>query len=217
MSTEYGEVRSTKHSQWIARAYFRPRINRRPFADDIFKCIFLNENEWILPRISLKFVARVRINNIPALVHIMAWRRKGDKPLSEPMMVSLPTHICVARPQWFKVGHFAPVSPFWPKEVSLCPNLYAMLYSLQWRHNERDGVSNHQHHDWLLNCLFGRRSKKTSKIHVTGLYAGNSPVNGEPAQRACNAENVSISWRHRVRFRLDKTHRVNYMYHVCLS
>ena len=83
----------------------RPRLNRRPFAADIFKCIFLNENEWILPRISLKFVPKVRINNIPALVQIMAWRRPGDKPLSEPMMVSLLTHICVTRPQWFK-NHF---------------------------------------------------------------------------------------------------------------
>ena len=47
----------------------RPRLNRRPFADDILKCIFFNENEWILPRISLKFVPKVRINNIPALVY----------------------------------------------------------------------------------------------------------------------------------------------------
>ena len=50
--------------------------------------------------ISLKFVPRVPINNIPVLVQIMAWRRLGDKPLSEPMMDSLPTHICVTRPQW---------------------------------------------------------------------------------------------------------------------
>ena len=78
----------------------RPRPNRRHFADDIFKCIFENENEWIWPRISLKFVPKVRINNIPALVQIMAWRRPGDKPLSEPMMVRLPTHIRVTRPQW---------------------------------------------------------------------------------------------------------------------
>ena len=77
----------------------RQRVNRRPFADDIFKCIFLNENEWILPRISLKFVPKVRINNIPALVQIMAWHWPGDKPLAEPMMVSLLTHICVTRPQ----------------------------------------------------------------------------------------------------------------------
>ena len=82
----------------------RPRLNRRPFADDIFKCIFLIENEWILPRISLKFVPKVPINNIPALVQIMAWRRSGDKPLSEPMMVSLLTHICVTRPQWVRAS-----------------------------------------------------------------------------------------------------------------
>ena len=74
--------------------------NRRHFADDIFKCIFLNENVWIPTKISLKFVPKGPINNIPALVQIMAWRRPGDKPLSEPMMVSFPTHICVARPQW---------------------------------------------------------------------------------------------------------------------
>ena len=80
----------------------RPRQNGRHFADDILKCIFLNENAWISLKISLKFVPKVRINNIPALVQIMAWRRPGDKPLSEPMMVSLLTHICVTRPQWVK-------------------------------------------------------------------------------------------------------------------
>ena len=80
----------------------RPRLNRRPFADDIFKCIFLNENEWVLLRISLKFVPKVRINNIPASVQIMAWRLPGDKPLSKPMMVSLLTHISVTRAQWVK-------------------------------------------------------------------------------------------------------------------
>ena len=80
----------------------RPRRDRRHFADDIFKCVFLNENEWTSPRISLKFVHKVRINNIPSLVQIMARRRPGDKSLSEPMVVSLPTHICVTRPQWVK-------------------------------------------------------------------------------------------------------------------
>ena len=80
----------------------RPRHNRRHFADDIFKCIFLNENVWITIKISLKFAPKGPINNIPALVQIMAWRRPGDKPLSEPMWVSLPTHICVTRSQWVK-------------------------------------------------------------------------------------------------------------------
>ena len=68
---------------------------------------------------------------------------------------------------------------------------------LQWRHNEHDSVSNHQPHDCLLNRLFGRRSKKTSKLRVTGLCAGNSPGTGEfPAQMASNADNVSIWWHH---------------------
>ena len=80
----------------------RPRQNRRHFADDIFTYIFLNENVWIPIKISLKFVSKSPINNIPALVQIMAWRRPGDKPLSEPMMFSLTTHTCVTRPQWVK-------------------------------------------------------------------------------------------------------------------
>ena len=78
----------------------RPRQNGRHFADDIFKWIFLNENVWIPIKISLKFVPQGPINNIPTLVQIMVWRRPGDKPLSGPMMVTLPTHICVTRPQW---------------------------------------------------------------------------------------------------------------------
>ena len=82
----------------------RPRHNGRHFADDIFKCIFLNENASIAIKISLKFVPKGPINNIPALVQIMAWRRPGDKPLSEPMMVSLLTHICVTQPQWVKAS-----------------------------------------------------------------------------------------------------------------
>ena len=78
----------------------RPRQNGRLFADDIFTRIFLNENVWISVKISLKFVLNGSINNIPALVQITAWRWPGDKPLSEPMMGRLPTHICVTRPQW---------------------------------------------------------------------------------------------------------------------
>ena len=69
--------------------------------------------------------------------------------------------------------------------------------ALLWRHNERDGVWNHQPHDCLLSRLFRHRSKKTSKLRVTGLCVGNSPVTGEcPAQRASVAENISIWWHH---------------------
>ena len=83
------------------RNTLRPRQNGH-FADDVFKCIFLNENASIAIKISLKFVPKGPINNIPILVQIMAWCRPGDKPLSEPMMVSLLTHICVTRPHWVK-------------------------------------------------------------------------------------------------------------------
>ena len=84
----------------------RPRQNGRHFPEDIFKCIFLNENAWISIKISLKFVPKGPINKIPALVQIMAWRRSGDKPLSEPIMVSLLTHICVTQLQWAKYHDF---------------------------------------------------------------------------------------------------------------
>ena len=96
------------HDSWDARGPHlptwidtsRPRQNVRHFTDDIFKCIFVNENVWNSLKFSLKFLPKVRIDNIPALLQIMAWRRPGDKPLSELMMVSLPTHICVTQPQW---------------------------------------------------------------------------------------------------------------------
>ena len=56
-------------------------------ADDIFKCIFSNENDRIPIQISLKLVAKIPIDNKLALVQVTAWRRTGDKPLSEPMMI----------------------------------------------------------------------------------------------------------------------------------
>ena len=65
----------------------RPRQYGRHFTDDIFRCIFLNENVWIPIKISLNFVSKGPINNIPAFVQKMAWHQPGDKPLSEPMMV----------------------------------------------------------------------------------------------------------------------------------
>ena len=71
----------------------RLRQNDCHFPDDIFKFIFVNENAWISIEIPLKFVPMCQMNNIPTLVHIMAWCQSGDKPLSAPMMVSLLTHI----------------------------------------------------------------------------------------------------------------------------
>ena len=79
----------------------RPRQNGRHSRDYIVKCIFLNKNVYISTKISLEFFPKGPISKSPALVHIMAWRRPGDKPLSEPMMVSLRLHICATRRQWF--------------------------------------------------------------------------------------------------------------------
>ena len=74
---------------------------------------------------------------------------------------------------------------------------YPRIVQLWWRHNGHHNVSNHQPHDRLLNRLFRRRSKKTSKLRITGLCAGKSPWTGEfPAQMSSNAWNVSIWWRH---------------------
>ena len=91
---------------------------------------------------------------------------------------------------------------------------------LQWRHNGRDSVSNHQPHDCLLNLLFRRRSKKTSTLRVTGLCSVNSPLTGEiPAQMARNTENVSFWWRHHEYFRRmrrlgSQIFRTDYLYWV---
>ena len=138
----------------------RPRQHGRHFADDTFKRIFLNENVRISIKNSLKFVPKGPINNIPALVQIMAWRRPGDKPLSEAMMVSLLTHICVTRPQWVNrcviLLHLAtvrcPVLPWWQLTLicedvnTLCKNkiiwglsygytsFYAIAMNVFWTH-----------------------------------------------------------------------------------
>ena len=72
------------------------------FEDYIFKCIFLNENPRISIHISLKFVPKGPINNNPSLVQIIAWRRAGDKLLSEPMMSTSLTNICIIRPHWLR-------------------------------------------------------------------------------------------------------------------
>ena len=86
----------------ISLKHIEAETKWRHFADDLFKRIFFNGNVWISIKISLKFVPQGPINDIPALAQIMAGRGPGDKPLSEPMMVRIPTHICVTRPQWVK-------------------------------------------------------------------------------------------------------------------
>ena len=118
--------------QWQHRVWFsysmgmffstlRTRQNGRHFADDNFKCFFVKENIWISIKISLRFVPKRPIKNNPALVQIMAWRRPGDKPLSETMMVSLPTHICVTRPQWVNQRRS-------PQDMTMLTNLFMIAW-----------------------------------------------------------------------------------------
>ena len=75
---------------------------------------------------------------------------------------------------WTRVTRWTPKDP---TAARITGSLFGT--TLQWRHNEPDGVSNHRRLDYLLNRLFRRRSKKTSKLRVTGLCEGNSAVTGE--------------------------------------
>ena len=97
---------------------------------------------------------------------------------------------------WFsKITHYLP----WVEYHSAQGALFISTYftTLQWHHNEHDGISNHQRLDCLLNRLFKHRSKKTSKLHATDLCEGNSLVTGEfPSQRTSNTKNASIWWCH---------------------
>ena len=101
----------------------------------MFKCIFLNENVWMPIEISQKFVPKGSINNNSALLQIMAWRCPGNKQLSEPMMVSSLTHICVTRPQWVKVN----LLKRYPRTCTLysksLPIKFSSAYPLNWSKN----------------------------------------------------------------------------------
>ena len=112
----------------------RPRQNGRHFTDDTFNRIFVNENARISIKISLKFVPKGLNNNISALVQIMAWRRPGDRPLSEPMMVNLPTHICVTRSQWVK-SSLQWTSNYTPFNWTIQQNVLIIHTSLHWIKN----------------------------------------------------------------------------------
>ena len=145
--------------------------------------------------------------------HLIRWYLFGAKPLYTPMLtncwmgtklihrVDLCTELCVSTlgHQWSRVWFVFSAKPLSELMLPYCYFDPEEETSLRWRHNGLDSISNHQPHDCLLNRSFGRRSKKTTKLRVTGLCVGNSPVTGEfPAQMASDAENVSIWWRHHV-------------------
>ena len=166
----------------------RPRQNGRHFADTL-KPIFLNENIRISIKISLKFVLKFPYNNIPALVQIMAWRRPGDKPLSEPMMVSSLTHICVTRPQWVKVQH--PHQGAEQTTPKVRTNGYIIL------------KLTHANKARAIPNLSRRRLKKTSNLRVTGLRSPvNSPHKGPVTRKIFPCDDVimgeACDWYDRV-------------------
>ena len=116
---------------YLGRITHSGREKWPPFSRRYFQMHFFNENVWVLIKISQKLVSKGQINNIPALVQIMAWRRPGDKSLSEPMMVSLLilTHICVTRPPWVKqvLGSYLPSQcQTWCKCKYLSPNKFSI-------------------------------------------------------------------------------------------
>ena len=171
----FDECTCERRLNWVTIIHtltsLRPRRNGRYNADDIFKCIFLKENVWFPTKISLKFVPKGPINNIQALVLIMAWRPPGDKPLSEPMMIRLPTQICVTRPQ--------------------------CITSITVTSHKSHGVSNHRQLDCLFHTVFRLTTQKTSELYITDLLWGGIHQ-WLSTQRASNRESVSMSWRHHV-------------------
>ena len=123
-------------------------------------------------------------------VQIMAWcRQAASHYLSQCWPRSLSPY-GVTIPQWINVhGH-----------VSIPTTNKAFPFPLQWRHNDHDGASNHQPHGCLLNRLFRRRSKKTSKLRVTGLCVGpvNSPRKGPITRKIFPFDNVIMVNDHTV-------------------
>ena len=106
----------------------RQKQNECHFADDIFKCIFFNENDWISLRFHLSLFLRVHLTIFQHWFRYNGLAPWGDKPLSEPMMVSLPTHICVTWPQWVKECHISTNMPLCQYRHLYCEeNMYARL------------------------------------------------------------------------------------------
>ena len=174
----------------------RPRQHGRHFPDDTFKRIFLNENVWISLKLSLNYVPKGPINNIPALVQIMAWRRPGDKLLSEPMMVRLPTHICVTRPQSVNqntnfssnelyltispanFGHVIQTSMCWISCQQKC--YFGECAALYWAFNTMRPRQNGCHFaDDIFKCIFLNENYFIS-IQISLKYVPSGPIIMQP-------------------------------------
>ena len=175
----------------------------RHFADDFCRIHFL---EWKILVFWYRFnwnlfsLMHFTISHKPALVQIMAWHLSGAKSLSESMPAYFTyTYASLGLNKW-KMAKIVEIHPQWRHgHTKFITYNDVIMTTMASQINSLTIV--------LLNCSFGHRLKKTSKLRVTGLFAGKSPVTGEfPAQRTNNAENVSIWWRH---------HLSIWKYHVC--
>ena len=151
---EQKSVSQSSSKRWFNTLW--PRRNGRHVPDEIFKCIFLNENIRISMKISLKFIPKGPIDNIPALVQIMVWCRPGHKSLSEPIMVRLPTHICVTRRQWVEGGVYC---------VYFVLYIFCVLADIVTQFNES-----------TMNCQYGNNCahvtvKPTYNDHLMGYFS----------------------------------------------
>ena len=141
-----------------------PSQNGHHFPDDLFKCIFLIEKIGISIKILLKLVPKCPINNMPTLVQIMAWHQSDNKPLSEPMMVSLLTHVCVTQPQWVKK------KMSYNGSKSMNGEGYINLIS-QWKIYQLKIQLNHMYRFSTLLC-FGENNKNSlPKYHMVTSMA----------------------------------------------
>ena len=161
-------------------------------------------------------ILKIRPQSIHAQFDRLQWRETHTLIINSQWRSKQQENIITQWQHYYYVSYvISTVSVSWRQETS----------SLQWRHNERDGISNHWRPHCLLHCRFRRVSKKILKLRVTGLCAGNSPVTVEfPAQTASNAENVSIWWRHHVSvdFEWITTNRANmsfkhYLFYVFIE
>ena len=116
-----------------------------------------HENTWILIKISPNFVPKGSVNNIASMVQIIPWRRPGDKPLSQPMMVSLSTHICVSRLQWVNACfvYWGPgVTQSWwyyPNQRQYCKvKMVINTFDFLW---QAHATFNHLSHYWIYLTL----------------------------------------------------------------
>ena len=131
------------------------KTKRPPFSRRHFKIGFSLLKLYHFRLISLKFVPRGAINNIPALVQIMAWRRPSDRPLSESLMVSLPTHICVARPQWVIT-----VTPQWARWRLKSPPYRLFTQPFVKAHN-KESIKTPRHWPWWVELTGDRWIPRT--------------------------------------------------------